>query len=109
MHSVAIREIIAGVDAMDLDPAAKRQFRQLVRAIGAAHGFAWIEREERTEFARELLAKRVSRATVRDRLIAHFDVSRPQAYRIISSALQLSQKPALDETPPGSNTHRDFT
>ena len=109
MHSVAIREIIAGVDAMDLDPAAKRQFRQLVRAIGAAHGFSWIEREERTEFARELLAKRVSRATVRDRLIAHFNVSRPQAYRIIGSALQLSQKQALDETASGSNARRDLT
>lgn len=109
MHSVAIREIINGVDAMDLDPAVKRQFRQLVRAIGAAHGLSWIEREERITFARVLLAKRVSRATVRDRLIAHFDVSRPQAYRIISSALQLSQKLALNETTSGSNTHRDFT
>ena len=105
MHSIAIREIIEGVEAMDLDSAAKRQFRQLIRAIGTAHGFLWIEREERTEFARELLAKRVSRATVRDRLIAHFDVSRPQAYRIISSALQLSQKLALNETSHGSNTH----
>lgn len=109
MHSIAIREIIAGVDAMDLDPVAKRQFRQLVRAIGAAHGFAWIEREERVEFARELLAKKVSRATVRDRLIAHFDVSRPQAYRIIGGALQLSHKPALDETASRSNARRDLT
>ena len=50
MHSIAIREIIDGVEAMDLDPAARQQFRQLVRAIGAVHGFSWIEREERTVF-----------------------------------------------------------
>jgi hypothetical protein len=103
MRSIAIRELIAGVDAMDLDPSAKRQFRQLVRVIGAAHGFTWIERQERTQFAHDLLMKGVSRATIRERLIAHFDVSRPQAYRIISGALKLYQKRPLDETASGFN------
>lgn len=105
MHSIAIREIIDGVEAMDLDPAAKRQFRQLVRAIGTAHGFLWIEREERTEFARELLAKRVSRATVRDRLMAHFGISKTQAYRVIEQALQLSHFSPSFGTPSGFNAH----
>ena len=105
MHSIAIREIIDGVEAMELDPAARRQFRQLVRAIGAAHGFAWMEREERTIFARELLARKVSRPTVRDRLIAHFSISKTQAYRIIEQALQLSHFSTSFGTASGSNTH----
>jgi hypothetical protein len=105
MHSIAIREIIEGVEAMDLDPAARQQFRQLVRSIGAAHGFAWVEREERTVFARELLAKRVSRATVRDRLMAHFSISKTQAYRVIEQALQLSHFSPGFGTASGSNTH----
>lgn len=105
MHSIAIREIIDGVEAMDLDPAARRQFRQLVRTIGAAHGFAWMEREQRTEFARELLARKVSRPTVRDRLMAHFNISKTQAYRVIERALQLSHFSPSFGTASGSNTH----
>ena len=105
MHSIAIREIIEGVEAMDLDPAARQQFRQLVRAIGAVHGFSWIEREDRTVFARELLAKKVSRATVRDRLMAHFSISKTQAYRVIEQALQLSHFSPSFGTASGSNTH----
>jgi hypothetical protein len=105
MRSEPIREIIEGVEAMDLDPVAKQQFRQLVRAIGATHGFSWIEREERTVFARELLARKVSRATVRDRLMAHFSISKTQAYRVIEQALQLSHFPPGFGTASGSNTH----
>jgi hypothetical protein len=108
MHSVAIREIIDGVDALDLDAAAKQQFRQLVCAIGAAHGFAWVKRDERTAFARELLARKVSRATVRDRLMAHFSISKTQAYRVIEQALQLSHFSANFGTTSGFNTHSDF-
>lgn len=98
MRSVAIRELIEGVDAIEMDPTAKRQFRQLVRAIGAAHGFVWIERQEREQFAHELLLRGVSRATIRERLMAHFGVSRQQAYRTIRGALQLYRKPILNET-----------
>jgi hypothetical protein len=105
MHSIAIREIIEGVEAMDLDPAARQQFRQLVRTIGITHGFSWIEREERTVFARELLARKVSRATVRERLMAHFSISKTQAYRVIEQALQLSHFPPGFGTASGSNTH----
>jgi len=109
MQSIAIREIIDGIEAMDLDPVAKRQFRQLVRAVGAAHGLSWIEREERTVFAKELLVRKVSRATVRDRLMAHFSISKTQAYRVIEQALQLSHFSPSFGTTSESNTHRDFT
>lgn len=101
----AILEIMEGVDGLDTDPVAKQQFRQLVRAIGAAHGFAWMAKKDRVAFARELLDLRVSRPTIRDRLIAAFDVSRPQAYRIIDNALKLSQKQPRNETPPMFNDH----
>lgn len=88
----AILEILRGVDALDTDAAAKRQFRQLISGVVASHGFTWVKRENQIAFARELLVCRVSRPTIRDRLIATFDVSRTQAYRIIGDALQLSQK-----------------
>jgi len=105
--SMAIQEIIQGLEALDSDPVTKQKFRQLVRAVGAAHGISWIEREDRVSFARELLDLRVSRPTIRDRLIATFEVSRPQAYRIIDSALQLSQKRLVNETPHECNDHID--
>ena len=103
MDGTALLEIIEGIGGLDVDRAAKREFSNLVRGIGAAHGCAQIARLDRTMFARELLMRRVSRATIRDRLIATFGISRAHAYRIIDGALQLSQKPAEIETYSGSN------
>jgi hypothetical protein len=94
MDGAALMEIMDGIGALDVDPIAKREFSNLVRGIGAAHGCVQIERIDRTMFARELLVRKISRPTIRDRLIAMFGVSRPQAYRIINTALQLSQKRA---------------
>jgi hypothetical protein len=99
----AILEILQGLDALDTDATAKRQFRQLVRAVATGHGFAWAKKEGQIDFARELLVCRVSRATIRDRLIAHFDVSRTEAYRIIDRSLKLSQKWPKNGTHPGPN------
>lgn len=103
----AILEIIEGVEALTVDPAAKREFRRLVRSVGAAHGLSVLERVDRVAFAADLLASRVSRPTIRDRLIAVFDVSRTHAYRIIVDALQLSQKQRINGTPSGSNPSID--
>lgn len=86
-----MQEILAAVDRIDADPVAKGKFRDLVRQVGGAHGLQWIEREDRVSFVVELLALRVSRPTIRDRLIALYGVSNSQAYRIISSALKLSR------------------
>lgn len=91
-QATAIQEIMEGVDAIDVEPAAKLKFRQLVGAISAAHGFEWMERANRIAFARDLLRVRVARPVIRDRLIALYAISRPQAYRIISHALQLSHE-----------------
>jgi hypothetical protein len=89
MDGSALMEIMEGIGALDVDPVAKREFSNLVRGIGAAHGCVQIVRTDRIIFARELLARKVSRPTVRDRLIATFSVSRPQAYLIMKSALRL--------------------
>ena len=99
----AIREIMEGVEALRADPIAKEEFRRLVCSVSAAHGLTWARREERIAFARALLAKNVSRATIRDRLRAHYSISSAQAYRVIGCALQLSQKSPKNETRPVFN------
>lgn len=85
-------EIIGRLDALDVDEAARQAFRGLVVAIGAQHGIKGIERMEQLGYVRRLLALRVSRPTIRDRLTARYPVSRRQAYRLIDEALQLCQK-----------------
>ena len=90
MDSTALMEIMEGIGMLDVDPTAKREFSNLVRGIGAAHGCRQIVRLDRAVFARELLVRGVSRPTIRDRLIATFGVSRPEAYRIIDRALRRS-------------------
>lgn len=103
MEGAALLEIMEGIGGLNVDLAAKREFTNLVRGIGTAHGCAQIARLDRTMFARELLTRGVSRTTIRDRLIATFGVSRTHAYRIIDAALQLYQKLAEIETHSGSN------
>lgn len=84
----AVLEILQAIDAIDVDQVAKQKFRQVVNAIATTHGFDWMERANRVAFARQLLGMRVPRPVVRDRLIALYGISRPQAYRVISYALQ---------------------
>lgn len=103
--STAILEIMQAIDTVDVDQTAKAKFRQMVGAIAAAHGFDWMERASRIAFAKDLLRMRVARPLIRDRLMALYAISRPQAYRIISHALQLSHEWTSDETPSKSNEH----
>lgn len=91
--AVAIQEIFEGVDVIDVDADAKQKFRQLVGAVAATHGYGWIERTERISLARDLMRARVARPVVRDRLMALYGISRPQAYRVISYALQVASRP----------------
>lgn len=86
--AAAIQEILEGIDGIDIDAAARQKVRQLVGAVAATHGFEWFERSTRIAFASDLLRLRVPRPVVRDRLMKLYEVSRPQAYRIISHALQ---------------------
>lgn len=96
MDGAALIEIMEGIGTLDVDPIAKREFSNLVRGIGAAHGCPHITRLDRIVFAQELLMRRVSGATIRDRLIATFGVSRAHAYRIIDGARQLVPKTRRD-------------
>jgi len=83
----ALLEILEGVEAIDVDAAAKEKFRQLVGVVANTHGYDWIERAGRITFASRLLRMRVSRPETRDRLMAFYGISRAQAYRIIDHAL----------------------
>lgn len=91
----AVLEILQAIDAIDVDHAAKQKFRQVVSAIATTHGFDWMERANRITFARQLLGMRVPRWLVRDRLMDLYGISRPQAYRVISYALQPDHLPTL--------------
>jgi len=86
----ALIEILEGVDAIDVDASAKEKFRNLVGTVATTHGYDWIERANRIVYAKRLLAAGTKRPEVRDRLMALYEVSRPQAYRIISNALTVS-------------------
>lgn len=86
--TIAIHEILEGLETLTVDVDAKHKFRQLVVAIAVAHGYAFVESAARVAFARDLLRARVARPLVRNRLMVLYEISRPQAYRIISHALQ---------------------
>jgi hypothetical protein len=98
-----VKEIMEAVDALDADETAKAQFRKVIRRVCSAHGLQWVDRDDRLSFVRELLLRKVSRSTIRDRLIACYGISRCQAYRTIAAALKLSQKQRLNATRLGFN------
>jgi hypothetical protein len=83
----ALLEILEGVEAIDVDGAAKDKFRQLVGTVANTHGYDWIGRAGRVTFASRLLRMHVARPEIRDRLMAFYGISRAQAYRIIDYAL----------------------
>jgi hypothetical protein len=93
------------LDGLDVDEAAKRIFRRLIVKVSATHGITDVDRIDRVAFARRLIDLHVSRATIRDRIIAHYCVSRRQSYRIIDEALQLCQKRQTIGTESGENEY----
>lgn len=92
MRSAPFLEIIDHLEGLDVDDGARRAFHRLLLEIGARHGISGLERGEQLAYIRRLLALRVSRPTIRDRLMALYSISRSQAYRLIGEALQLCQK-----------------
>jgi hypothetical protein len=87
MRSLVLHDIIARTDALDAPIAAKEQFKRLVRHLGAEHGAGGMAHAEHVDYARRLLQARTSRATIRDRLMALFSISRSQAYKVIQDSL----------------------
>lgn len=100
-------EIIGRLEALDVDEVARQAFLGLVLAIGTQHGVKGIERIEQLGYVRRLLALRVSRPTIRDRVRARYPVSRRQAYRLIDEALQLCQKRPVIGTNHADNEQAD--
>lgn len=88
MRSALFLELIDRLEGLDVDDGARRAFRRLLLEIGSRHGISGLERDEQLDFVRGLLALRVSRPTIRDRLMALYSVSRRQAYRLIHEALK---------------------
>jgi hypothetical protein len=103
MRSIALREIFEGISRLDVDEVAKQQFRLLVARIGSEHGVKGVDIDERISFARRLIEARVSRPTVRDRLIARYGISGKQAYRTISAAMELGHKLPPNDTNTKEN------
>jgi hypothetical protein len=87
MRSSILHEIIERTDALDVPTSAKEQFKRLVRNMGAVHGSIGMAHAEQVDYACRLLRERISRATIRDRLMAHFEISRSQAYNVINDSL----------------------
>jgi hypothetical protein len=92
MRSHPFLEIIDRLEGLDVDDGARQAFRRLLIEIGTQHGISGLERDEQLAYVRRLLALRVSRPTIRDRLIAIYGISRRQAYRLIDEGLKLCQK-----------------
>lgn len=80
-------EIIGRLEGLDVDDGARQAFRNLLLEVGTDHGISGLERWQQVAFTRRLLALRVSRPTIRDRLMALYGISRRQAYRLIDEAL----------------------
>jgi len=91
MRSAPILDIMTRLEGLDIDEDARRAVLNLVREVGTQHGIQGIEHADQIAFVRRLLALRVSRPTIRDRLIALHGVSRRQAYRLIHDALEAGQ------------------
>jgi hypothetical protein len=99
----AIVEIMSRLDGLEIDEQARQAVRNLVVEIGIAHGIKEIERCEQLSFIRRMLAARISRQTIRDRLMARYPISRRQAYRLLGEGLQLCQNPRDFGTRPEDN------
>lgn len=97
MRADILRDLYSMVDACKAEEEAKEEFRNLLLRVAEANGVRPLnkpdEREERVAFAHHLLrALREPRATIRDRLMARFQVSRSQAYADICEALEVSSE-----------------
>jgi hypothetical protein len=93
MRSAPFLEIIDRLESLNVDDGARQTFHRLLLEIGTRHGISGLAHYEQMIFVRKLLGLRVSRPTIRDRLMALYGISRRQAYRLIGQALQLKLCP----------------
>jgi hypothetical protein len=92
MRAEIFQQILSELETIPGDEAIKQLFGQAVRKTALANGCdldRMKEREERVAYARQLRGLGDDRPTIRDRLMARFEISRSQAYDDIAEALQL--------------------
>lgn len=92
MKAAVITEILAAAKALNVDESTRQQFIGMVCQISARHGLKVALRTARVDCACRLLELKVSRPTIRNRLMAHYGMSERQAYRTIDQAMKLCQK-----------------
>jgi hypothetical protein len=92
MRSAPFLEIIDRLESLNVDDGARQTFHRLLLEIGTRHGVSGLVHYEQVVFVRKLLGLRVSRPTIRDRLMALYGISQRQAYRLIDEGLKLCQK-----------------
>ena len=88
MRAEVLTDLLAKLDECVAADEAKSEFRRIILAVDASHSDDTSTSEERTQFARRLLAIGEPRTTIRDRLMHRYRISRAQAYRHISDALK---------------------
>jgi len=92
MRSAVLLEIFRAVDGLQVDDAAKADFRKLLCRIGSEEGVKGLENAERVQHARDLLRNGCSKTTVMERLKARYEISRETAYRDIREASEAVAK-----------------
>jgi hypothetical protein len=107
-RSKPLLDIIDRLPGLDVAETARIKFKRLVYEIGAFYGIRGLDYADRIDFARHLLKQKEARATIRDRLMVRYEVSRRQAYRIIDDGLELCQKQPSNGTPIVFNLYGDF-
>jgi hypothetical protein len=84
----AFLQLYKGIDLLNVDEEARACFKKYVSQFASAEGIDGVERDERVAFAKRLRREGVSRTTIKDRLMARYEISKSQAYRVIDKALQ---------------------
>jgi len=106
---MALRRISQEIESLEVDDQVRRRFRQLFKDACLAHGVTGVDRDDRVFYARKLIDARISRATARERLMARFEISRRQSYRILNEALKLCQKSQVNGTSEADNSHNPIS
>lgn len=103
MRASTLLNLYKSIDALGVDHGACSAFKKLLCEAARVEGIDALAREERVLFAQHLLAMRVSRPTIRDRLSVRYGISSKQAYRVINEAMRLGQRSSKNVPPEFDN------
>lgn len=88
MRSLLTADVMTFIEELGLTPEQSARFNAFATEVRL--------QDDRIAFAARLLAARTPRPEVRDRLMVRHELSRRQAYRVISDALHLKQNCAIE-------------